>query len=193
MVVGPPPIVSIHAPGEGSDQPQDGVRSHHGFQSTLPVKGATCRQEAAERDGDVSIHAPGEGSDTADWLRFRSEYVSIHAPGEGSDFFSSLLGTLALRFQSTLPVKGATRSRQCYQSDQYVSIHAPGEGSDSGEALLAMEAPLFQSTLPVKGATQVTPAASAISVFQSTLPVKGATPRSSPRVRADKSFNPRSR
>jgi len=57
-------LVSIHAPGEGSDP-----TSH--------------RSRAA--DG-VSIHAPGEGSDLAQASAPDGvTAVSIHAPGEGSD------------------------------------------------------------------------------------------------------------
>ena len=56
--------------------------------------------------------------------------ISIHAPGEGSD---SAIGSENFnrdRFQSTLPVKGATLCRRCIY-----------------------DGCLFQSTLPVKGAT----------------------------------------
>ena len=57
--------------------------------------------------------------------------ISIHAPGEGSDCHRSESRMAAESFQSTLPVKGATRqllNNSCYYSG-------------------------FQSTLPVKGAT----------------------------------------
>ena len=57
------------------------------------------------------------------------------------------------KFQSTLPVRGAT---DCHQDTQ-VSGHE------------------FQSTLPVRGATMVMLHDGVISAFQSTLPVRGAT------------------
>ena len=78
-------MVSIHAPGEGSDAiwllPCWGGM----FQSTLPVKGATLGFGEA---------LPGR-------------CVSIHAPGEGSDL-GLLPDSRIILFQSTLPVKGAT-------------------------------------------------------------------------------------
>jgi len=55
--------VSIHAPGEGSDN--------------------TLRDSVFAQI--VSIHAPGEGSDFLAELRVEGTDVSIHAPGEGSD------------------------------------------------------------------------------------------------------------
>jgi len=59
------------------------------FQSTLPVRGATCRQ------GRQKAHS----------------VVSIHAPGEGSDLIADRVVIYRLLFQSTLPVRGATCAR----------------------------------------------------------------------------------
>jgi len=56
-------------------------------------------------------------------------------------------------FQSTLPVKGATRSRLYLLFLLRVSIHAPSEGSDPAMRLFQFSNLEFQSTLPVKGAT----------------------------------------
>ena len=80
-----------------------------GFQSTLPMKGATVLLVPPHIDG-VSIHAPNEGSDNRRRLVWTSAYVSIHAPNEGSD---------------ADPVRYADRAG--------VSIHAPNEGSDRQE------------------------------------------------------------
>jgi len=78
----------------------------------------------------VSIHAPSEGSDLSIaiwWWCYIS--VSIHAPSEGSD--RAVCGMLFdHRFQSTLPVKGATKARHRRKTASGVSIHAPSEGSD---------------------------------------------------------------
>jgi len=59
-------IVSIHAPSEGSDA-QLAISGYEtdGFQSTLPVKGATASTPLAGIQVTVSIHAPSEGSDEA--------------------------------------------------------------------------------------------------------------------------------
>ncbi len=60
------PVVSIHAPNEGSD-----------FHSRL--KGPL--------ECVVSIHAPNEGSDVERIFLVPHFLVSIHAPNEGSDIF----------------------------------------------------------------------------------------------------------
>ena len=56
-------------------------------------------------------------------------------------------------FQSTLPVKGATRAAAEKLIDRAISIHAPCEGSDLCAPKMELFTELFQSTLPVKGAT----------------------------------------
>ena len=101
-----------------------------GFQSTLPMRGATGNLEhriyfyryfnprapCGERQmfkkyakplTDISIHAPHAGSDCVEALRKALEAISIHAPHAGSDDVSKAM-TLALE----------------------ISIHAPHAGSD---------------------------------------------------------------
>ena len=57
-----------------------------GFQSTLPVRGATLSWIALACWTSISIHAPREGSDgAADASSTRCTAISIHAPREGSD------------------------------------------------------------------------------------------------------------
>ena len=57
------------------------------------------------------------------------------------------------KFQSTLPVKGATISDSRLYDYLAISIHAPREGSDQDKIDAAKANKKFQSTLPVKGAT----------------------------------------
>ena len=57
------------------------------------------------------------------------------------------------RFQSTLPVGGATNVIVSKHADAMISIHAPRGGSDSRAAISRFTSMLFQSTLPVGGAT----------------------------------------
>jgi len=57
-------------------------------------------------------------------------------------------------FQSTLPVKGATRLFRQRHLRRHVSIHAPREGSDVTARSTRLNICRFQSTLPVKGATE---------------------------------------
>ena len=78
--------------------------------------------------------------------------ISIHAPRTGSDNYESTWRLEDELFQSTLPARGATGSRQ--------------EGNRWR---------LFQSTLPARGATAVSATMSRLREFQSTLPARGAT------------------
>ena len=57
-------IISIHAPREGSDGNHViAFIERQGFQSTLPVKGATVFLPVLSDVAKISIHAPREGSD----------------------------------------------------------------------------------------------------------------------------------
>ena len=110
----------------------------------------------------------------------RREYMSAHG-----------------RFQSTLPVWGATNQYPDDDPGQRISIHAPRVGSDIYNAFYArmrnyfnprspcgerqywnaflIPLRLFQSTLPVWGATSDFETEERVYKFQSTLPVWGAT------------------
>ena len=157
-------------------RPGRSSRGAGGFQSTLPVWGAT-RQGADKMPACViSIHAPRVGSDDRiRWPPPQPTYfnprspcgerppavrqcgqwhpISIHAPRVGSDWvynthrkrpkkFQSTLpvwGATLLwpqrpgswRFQSTLPVWGATLGPGLSPPGKTISIHAPRVGSDS--------------------------------------------------------------
>ena len=82
------------------------------FQSTLPVRGATGANLAGLQKFTISIHAPREGSDDRGRVVERTEEISIHAPREGSD-----------RATVGFP------PHRCP-----ISIHAPREGSDLAAA-----------------------------------------------------------
>ena len=102
------------------------------FQSTLPVRGATRRTAIIENKTVISIHAPRAGSDHRGRLRRPLPVgISIHAPRAGSDFSNPKIKSIAPLFQSTLPVRGATRVGVMI----FVPVYT------------------FQSTLPVRGAT----------------------------------------
>ena len=118
------------------------------------------------------------------------------------------------RFQSTLPVRGATEERETIGADYKISIHAPRAGSDVIWKVSTFQPPIsihapragsdsfprfrtvptesFQSTLPVRGATTGALVTNGISVFQSTLPVRGATTVDEGRASDRTDFNPRS-
>ena len=83
----------------------------------------------------------------------RRRGISIHAPRAGCD--AGVINNIAVtvEFQSTHPVRGATKGAD----------GAPGKDG------------AFQSTHPVRGATRATIQIDVIIAFQSTHPVRGAT------------------
>ena len=102
-----------------------------------------------------------------------------------------------LRFQPTLPARGATRRPDSRTPGKAISTHAPRTGSDTTGILRSPdsvyfnprsphgERPIrsmeivttitFQPTLPARGATCYTPTAIQSTAFQPTLPARGAT------------------
>ena len=124
------------------------------FQSTLPVWGATDELRHADMLHTISIHAPRVGSDDPlSNVMLLNISISIHAPRVGSDLSYHCHIQLDKRFQSTLPVWGATiiaHARQlvlhhfnprspCGERPMpwapllfplLISIHAPRVGSD---------------------------------------------------------------
>ena len=125
-------IISIHAPREGCD------------------RGSSF----SEVRGEISIHAPREGCDFLPAGRQTAQgRISIHAPREGCDLNDIRIVSPTDTFQSTHPVRGATRILACPHGQGFISIHAPREGCDlpafSGCGLFHV----FQSTHPVRGAT----------------------------------------
>ena len=110
-------------------------------------------------------------------LVYKNAYISIHAPRAGSDHDCDTEPYPGRRFQSTLPVRGATMARRWRepQPRRFQSTLPVRGATDTGSADKTVDK-LFQSTLPVRGAT--TPQwqlVSRPSLFQSTLPVRGAT------------------
>ena len=79
------------------------------FQSTLPVRGATLTGFTHAFMHTISIHAPRAGSDLQDdvvFVRFRAHFNPRSPCGERH--LRCGAGCAAKRFQSTLPVRGAT-------------------------------------------------------------------------------------
>ena len=100
------------------------------FQSTLPLRGATstCTPTASPCDY-FNPHSPcGERLEPRHPLR--EHRISIHTPLAGSD--NALVAPCAalLKFQSTLPLRGATDSDTAHYYLIVISIHTPLAGSD---------------------------------------------------------------
>ena len=81
-----PTIISIHAAREGGDlESLIHLREDFLFQSTPPVKAATCPAAVVPLAFAISIHAAREGGDSISIRTFRHAGISIHAAREGGD------------------------------------------------------------------------------------------------------------
>ncbi len=119
------------------------------------------------------------------------------------------------KFQSTLPMRGATGWHSSCRSvcqnfnprspcgerllkhmlqvvAVCISIHAPHAGSDLAKVTGLQCAVEFQSTLPMRGATGNSANTTSWMRFQSTLPMRGATRRRGRSCAQGSHFNPRS-
>ena len=185
------------------------------FQPTLPVRGATSPGRPGGRPAPISTHAPRAGSDHGALPPLGLGVISTHAPRAGSDCAPTGSRVADAGFQSTLPVRGATRCPAHGIAGAPISIHAPRAGSDRrsapgnpdlanfnprspcGERHNATDVRLRDAQIsthaPRAGsdALEVVAGAGAVQ-FQSTLPVRGATPARCRTRRAPRYFNPRS-
>ena len=124
-------IISIHAAREGGDsmllwRP----RNRMVFQSTPPVKAATSDLIPVYYYAKISIHAAREGGDLIGQLKNFALDISIHAAREGGDLTRRFSLPDGIQFQSTPPVKAATRGACMCVPPYKISIHAAREGGD---------------------------------------------------------------
>ena len=201
MQICSPPLgaISIHAPRTGSDETWRYAHTRRKYFNP--------RSPHGERREQVRlIHAPfyfnprsphGERHNQRRAARGR-KYISIHAPRTGSDKQVEVDVAKNIKFQSTLPARGATHYHWQAALSQYhfnprsphgerpacggvdiglreISIHAPRTGSDAIEAADDLVEWAFQSTLPARGATLLEGNPGKQKLFQSTLPARGAT------------------
>ena len=128
------------------------------------------------RSLDISIHAPRGGSDPRHQAMGLCCGISIHAPRGGSDKQTGKILVGLVRFQSTLPVGGATGCSMCGFGIQLISIHAPRGGSDPSHTIASYSEYDFNPRSP--WGERLAKALNADPyelLFQSTLPVGGAT------------------
>ena len=88
-----PIYISIHTPHAGSDISGGALsQTEVGFQSTLPMRGATTNTLKFPATNAISIHTPHAGSDTEDKDTIaRAMLISIHTPHAGSDLQCSIV------------------------------------------------------------------------------------------------------
>ena len=152
----PPPLrrhISIHAPLAGCD--------------------AEGHDYGAEQL--ISIHAPLAGCDCDGKGAAWTDAISIHAPLAGCDASAETLCHIPRPFQSTHPLRGATKAVALEDAPIDISIHAPLAGCDKGADVTKLQTALFQSTHPLRGATLYCDHPPLGALFQSTHPLRGAT------------------
>ena len=130
--------------------------SGDGFQSTRPIRGATCKGWCSPAaPNQISIHAPHTGRDCAASSSYSARVIiSIHAPHTGRDRSLPLLPVRPLCYFNPRAPYGARPSCTSPERRQpHISIHAPHTGRDAGAGDLGGVESLFQSTRPIRGAT----------------------------------------
>ena len=126
-----PNQISIHAPLTGSDSFQlCPFSGRGGFQSTLPLRGATCKGCEYRNLFAISIHAPLTGSDLL--APYSNRGLSNFNPRSpyGERLYAPERPIGVTLFQSTLPLRGATYLSRGWSVYCTISIHAPLTGSD---------------------------------------------------------------
>ena len=142
------------------------------------MRGATLAPHGAGENIFISIHAPRAGGDLLKTRPWSWESDFNPRPPCGGRRTNSALCCSMFEFQSTPPVRGATRLGIANLSAQIFQSTPPVRGATL-QGLNAVALSPFQSTPPVRGATGITKAGTAPNVFQSTPPVRGATKRHS--------------
>ena len=102
--------ISIHTPLAGSDaRTARSLGDSMRFQSTLPLRGATRFWFWLSCLFDISIHTPLAGSDITIWqTAWTMAYFNPHSPCGERQVIQSFSRDVTI-FQSTLPLRGATR------------------------------------------------------------------------------------
>ena len=163
-------VISIHAPRGGSDTADGELGGRrNNFNPRSPWGERLHWATIMVFFSPISIHAPRGGSDRCGSVS-RCPRVDFNPRSPWGERLRRLQRKYdAVKFQSTLPVGGATFKG----TDKHIVFP-------------------FQSTLPVGGATEPDNPACDPSKFQSTLPVGGATVKSRYHRIVHKDFNPRS-
>ena len=174
--------ISIHAPlagcdcirsssaGFGSDfNPRTpcGVRlsqlrhepGEYGFQSTHPLRGATC---GLDLHLDIRLHFNPRTPCGVRLTLFRinktEKIISIHAPLAGCDGSAGRSSARRHWISIHAPLAGCDSAYESRHEEKYgISIHAPLAGCDSCRSNSRTMPKRFQSTHPLRGATAKLP------------------------------------
>ena len=140
-------------PLRGATLDDSHYNSTSAFQSTHPLRGATRRRiGGVGRQMHFNPRTPC-GVRRGAYVDYDAVwFISIHAPLAGCDGREASARRSTAEFQSTHPLRGATRLSARYSRLMAISIHAPLAGCDAGEMTFE-DVRTFQSTHPLRGAT----------------------------------------
>ena len=168
--------ISIHAPRAGRDLLCRSLLSSYPYFNPRAPCGARHKQRGFFIMTDfISIHAPRAGRDLPQISSIQSRiHFNPRAPC-GARLSSRFAGIKNCAFQSTRPVRGATKSGSppCYTDS--ISIHAPRAGRDYEFIKNYQVNVHFNPRAPCGARLRVYAFYKVAAVFQSTRPVRGAT------------------
>ena len=162
-------------PLRGATAGRNGVLPLEQFQSTHPLRGATQNKHQQFAVQEISIHAPLAGCD----------YSSHHSRQDHRNFNprtpcgvrrgSAMTYTERAKFQSTHPLRGATKALENHQKGEIISIHAPLAGCDPLRIMLRTRPSNFNPRTPCGVGLIDWRSSPSLFLFQSTHPLRGAT------------------
>ena len=167
--------ISIRAPLAGSDRVgRFSFARGLVFQSALPLRGATDGEADKAVFPHISIRAPLAGSDRRQCFLVDICRISIRAPLAGSDALGLEDRDQQRRFQSALPLRGATARRQKAHRDNVFQSALPLRGATTMLGIDNNAAAEFQSALPLRGATLDHPARRGLAHISIRAPLAGS-------------------
>ena len=155
------------------------VPRHCRFQSTLPARGATLILRVMPPQRWISIHAPREGSD--------QDLIEYPRPGQnfnprslrGERRRPRAVWLSGVRFQSTLPARGATIVQSSYSRTTEFQSTLPARGATLPAATGCQSPDDFNPRSPRGERRKSFPAPQAYSTYFNPRSPRGERPRSS--------------
>ena len=126
--------ISIHAPLAGCDGVKLSKEDAKHISIHAPLAGCDTKPVEITYTFFISIHAPLAGCDPRRrWLRICSSNFNPRTPC-GVRHYQQQSAAASNKFQSTHPLRGATKRRWMGKQRRKISIHAPLAGCDSKSA-----------------------------------------------------------
>ncbi len=95
------------------------------------MRGATQAEAEIILKMSISIHTPHAGCYTDNFNDWVETFISIHTPHAGCDYIHIETRIDKSKFQSTHPMRGATRWSTAQVESEIISIHTPHAGCDN--------------------------------------------------------------